>query len=276
MSNLAQRLLTALVGVPIVLGAMWVGGWWFGAFIAVAAALAQWELYGLFRARGHRPLVTLGLVVGVGASLRPLIPEWTGPALLVGTVVIVIAALWRRPEADRPDATLVDTAATLFGVMYPALLMSGALALREADLFGAEAFWLTAVVIAAVWASDSFAYIAGRVFGKHKLFPRVSPNKTWEGAMGGVAGALALGAVAKLTVLADVFAWGDVLVIGLCCGAASQLGDLAESLLKRSAGVKDSGHTLPGHGGMLDRVDAAIVAVALVAAYAQFVRGWIA
>lgn len=275
MSNLTQRILTALVGVPLVLGAMWLGGWWFGAFIALAAALAQREVYGLFQARGHKPFGALGLAVGAGASLRPLIPEWTGPALLVGTVVIVIAALGRKPEEARPDATLVDTAATLFGVMYPALLMSGALALREANLLDVEAFWLTAVVIAAVWASDTFAYLTGRAIGKHKLFPRVSPNKTWEGAMGGVAGALALGALAKATVLSGVFSWGDVVMIGLCCGAASQLGDLAESLMKRSAGVKDSGTTLPGHGGMLDRVDAAIVAVALVAAYAQFVRGWI-
>ncbi|MEM1057502.1 MAG: phosphatidate cytidylyltransferase [Bacteroidota bacterium] len=275
MSNFTQRVLTALVGVPIAIGAMWLGGWWFGTFIALAAAAAQREVYGLFRAVGHKPFVGLGLLVGLGASLRPLVPDLTGAALLVGTAVVVIAALWRRPEADRPQAPLIDTSATLFGVLYPALLMSGAIALREADLATVEAFWLTAVTIIAVWGSDTFAYLTGRAIGKNKLFPRVSPNKTWEGAMGGVAGALALGALAKVTVLSDVFGWGDVLVLGLCCGAASQLGDLAESLFKRSAGVKDSGRSLPGHGGMLDRVDAAIVAVALMAAYAQFVRGWI-
>lgn len=275
MSNFAQRVLTALVGVPLALGAMWLGGWWFGAFIALAAAAAQWEVYGLFRAVGHRPFVWLGLAVGVGASLRPLVPDLTGPALLIGTAVVVIAALQRPPEADRTQAPLIDTAATLFGVLYPAILMSGALALREADLPDLDAFWLTALTVAAVWASDTFAYLTGRAIGKHKLFPRVSPNKTWEGALGGVAGALALAALAKATVLDGVLLWGDVLVFGLCCGAASQLGDLAESLFKRAAGVKDSGKTLPGHGGMLDRVDAAIVAVALVAGYAQFVRGWI-
>ena len=160
-------------------------------------------------------------------------------------------------------------------MLYPALLAGAAVALREASLPGLDAFWLTATVFVGVWGSDTFAYAAGRAFGRHKLFPRVSPNKTWEGAAGGMVGALGIAAAAKATVLAAVFTWPDVIVVGLCCGAASQLGDLAESQLKRAAGVKDSGTILPGHGGVLDRIDAAVVAVALVAAYAEAVRGWI-
>ena len=275
MSNLTLRLLTALVGIPLALGATWLGGWAFGAFIALAAAAAQAEVYGLFRASGARPFVGLGIAVGVVASFRALIPGAVVPALLVGTVAIVVYALARRPEGARPNAPLADTAATALGVLYPALLAGAAVALRESSLPDLEAFWLTATVFVGVWGSDTFAYAAGRAFGRHKLFPRVSPNKTWEGAAGGLVGALVLAAVAKATVLGAVFTWGDVVVVGLCCGAASQLGDLAESQLKRAAGVKDSGTLLPGHGGVLDRIDAAVVAVALVAAYAEAVRGWI-
>ncbi len=276
MSNLTLRLLAALVGLPIVIGAAWVGGWVFGALIALCAVAAQVELYGLYRASGARPYVALGVIVGVAASLRALIPDAVIPALLVGTVLMVVYALARSPEADRPDAPLADTAATALGVLYPAFLAGGAVALREADLLGMEAFWLTMTTLVGVWASDTGAYAAGRAFGRRKLFPRVSPNKTWEGAMGGVAAALGFAALAKVTVLSGVFTWADVIVVGLCCGAASQLGDLAESQLKRAAGVKDSGTWIPGHGGMLDRIDAAVIAVALVAAYAEAVRGWIA
>lgn len=277
MSNLALRLLTALVGIPLAVGATWLGGWVFGAFIALAAAAAQAELYGLYRASGARPFVALGLAVGAVASLRALIPDAVVPALLTGTAVIVVAALVRSPEADRPGGPLADTAATALGVLYPALLAGGAVALREASaVTDLQAFWLTTTVLVCVWGSDSFAYAAGRLFGKHKLFPRVSPNKTWEGSVGGLVGALALAALAKTFVLADVLTWGDVAAIGVFCGAASQLGDLAESQLKRAAGVKDSGTWIPGHGGMLDRIDAAVIAIALVAAYAEAVRGWIA
>ena len=277
MSNLALRVLTALVGVPIAVGAVWLGGWWFGAFIAAAAAAAQWELYGLYRASGARPFVWVGLAVGAAASLRALIPDAVIPALLAGTCLTIIYALRRPPEADRPQAPLADTAATALGVLYPALLAGGAVALREAGGLGdAQAFWLTTAVLVCVWGSDSFAYLAGRALGRRKLFPRVSPNKTWEGAAGGLAGAVGLAALAKVLVLPDVLTWGDVAAIGLLCGAASQFGDLAESQLKRAAGVKDSGTWIPGHGGMLDRIDAAVIAVALVAAYAEAVRGWIA
>ena len=277
MSNLTLRILTALVGVPLALGATWLGGWAFGAFIALAAAAAQWELYGLYRASGARPFVGLGIAVGLAASLRALIPDAVIPALLAGTALTVVYALARPPEADRPQAPLADTAATALGVLYPALLAGGAVALREAGaLDDLQAFWLTTTVLVCVWGSDSFAYVAGRAFGKRKLFPRVSPNKTWEGAAGGFVGAIVLAALAKTFVLADVLTWGDVAAVGLLCGAASQLGDLAESQLKRAAGVKDSGSWIPGHGGMLDRIDAAVIAVALVAAYAEAVRGWIA
>ena len=266
MSNFALRTLTALIGGPLVLGAMWLGGWAFGCLVALAAALAQVELYGMARAAGLKPFVVLGVALGAIACVAALVGAAVVPLLLVGAVALVLAPLLRAPE-DRSGAALLDAAATGWGVVYPAALAGAFVMLREAPLPGDDAFWLTATVLVSVWVSDTCAYLVGRAVGKTPLFPRVSPNKTWEGAIGGVVGALGWVALARVLVLADTLSWIDVAAIGLCCGVASQLGDLAESLFKRSVGVKDSGTLLPGHGGLLDRIDAAVVAAPLVAAY---------
>jgi phosphatidate cytidylyltransferase len=269
MSNLLQRVLTALVAAPIALGLLWVGGVAFALFLAVVAVAAQAEVYNLLRESGARPFALLGLPLGALAVLRPLVP--LAEALLVtGGVLVLFAALLRVREQP-----LLDVAGTLFGVFYPPLLLSFAIVLREAEGFRLDplgGFWLTAAVMVSVWGADTFAYVAGRLFGRHPLFPRVSPKKTWEGAAGGLLGAFAVVAGFKLAAL-DVLGWSDVAVLALCAGVAGPLGDLAESLFKRSAGVKDSGNWIPGHGGMLDRIDAACVAVPLATLYLDRVAG---
>lgn len=270
MSNLVQRILTGIVGAVIVVGAVWIGGWPFAALMTAIALAAQYELYGLLRAGGVQPMVGVGLLLGAVAVVAPL-TEAAASLLTVGTLLILAAVLFRRRETP-----LLDAAGTLFGVIYPAALVGLIVALRlaEADwLAGDAAFWLTTALLVCVWGSDSFAYFAGRAFGRHKLFERVSPNKTWEGALGGAVGAVALAAAAKLLVLDDVLTWPDVAFIGFACGVASQIGDLAESHFKRSVGVKDSASWLPGHGGLLDRIDAAMVAVPLVVVYFNLVKG---
>jgi phosphatidate cytidylyltransferase len=191
-------------------------------------------------------------------------------------VAVLVTVLFARAATP-----LADAAATLFGVVYPAALAGAAVALRTSDApwlatgasGDAGGFWLLTTVLVCVWGADTFAYFAGRAFGRHPLFPRVSPKKTWEGSAGGALGALALAAGFKLAVPALPLTWTDVVVIGLACGVASQLGDLVESLFKRSVDVKDSATWLPGHGGMLDRLDAAIVAIPLVAAWFALTRG---
>ena len=270
MSNLAQRILTALVGAALVTAAVWMGGWVFGGLMALAAVAAQAELYGLCRKAGADPVVPLGLAFGGLAALTALVPAAPG-GLLLGTCAIVIATLYRRSETP-----LLDAGATVFGIAYPAALVGTIVQLRTSDaawLGETGAFWLTVAVFFCVWGADSFAYIAGRLFGKHPLFPRVSPKKTWEGALGGALGALGLAAGFKLGVLDDVLSWLDVGVMAVACGVAAPFGDLAESLFKRSTGTKDSASWLPGHGGMLDRIDAAVVAAPLVVIYLDAVYG---
>lgn len=266
MSDLAQRALTALIGATLVIAAMWVGGWVFAAFIAVAAVLAQRELYLLAAKAGAAPLVGFGLLLGAIASLWAVVPEVV-PVAMIGAILLVLAPLLRVRATP-----LLDVSATLFGVVYPAALAGAILSLRTLDGPGGEAFWVTVAVLVCVWGSDTFAYLAGRMFGKHPLFPRVSPKKTWEGAVGGLIGAIVLASAFKLLVLDAVWDWEDVGVVAAACGIAGPFGDLAESLFKRSADVKDSGSWLPGHGGMLDRIDAAIIAVPLVALWFEWVR----
>lgn len=270
MSNLTQRVLTALIGAPLVVGVTYLGGWFFGGFLLLVGLLAQWELYALTEAAGARPLKYVGLVVGGLLIVRSLVPLAI-PLAVLGLLGVLVAELYRRLDDPIPNLT-----ATVFGVFYPALLVGYFVDLRvlgATGVLGEEgAFLLTVVVVVAIWASDTFAYFAGRAFGKHALFPRISPKKTVEGSVGGVLGALLIVIAFKL-LFGDSLLWADVVVIGLICGALGQLGDLVESLLKRSVGVKDSGRYLPGHGGMLDRIDAMLFAIPLVALYFQYVRG---
>ena len=275
MSNLTQRVLTALVGAVVVVSTVWVGGWPFALVITAIGLLAQREVYGLLEKAGTRPFQYLGLGLGALAVLRSLVPA-AESLLILGALVVLGGVLYRRPETP-----LLDASATLFGVAYPAALCGSLVALRGPNLwldtFPLEArvgFWLTTAVLFCVWGTDTFAYFAGRALGKHPLFPRVSPKKTWEGAIGGAVGALLLAAGFRaFTPLSAVLTWADVVAIALACGVASPFGDLAESLFKRSVGAKDSASWLPGHGGMLDRIDAAVVAVPLVLLWFEAVKG---
>ncbi len=268
MSNLTQRVITALIAAPVAVGLTFLGGWFFGGFVLVVALLAQWDLYGLAEAGGARPLKSVGLVAGGLLVLRALVP-FAVPLAVTLLIAGLAVELYRR--IDRP---LDNVALTVLGVFYPAVLAGYLVDLRlgSAPVLGDfEAFALTATIMLAIWASDSFAYIVGRLVGKTPLFPRISPKKTIEGSVGGVLGAVAMIALLKL-VWVPFLDWSDVVVLGIICGALGQLGDLAESLFKRSVGVKDSGAYFPGHGGMLDRIDAMLVAMPLVVFYLDHVR----
>ena len=274
MSNLTQRILTALVGAVVVVTAVWTGGWPFALLITAIGLLAQREVYGLLERAGTRPFLYLGLSLGALAVLRSRV-ALAEPLLVLGALAVLGGVLYRRPETP-----LLDASATLFGVAYPAALCGSLVALRGPgtwlDAFPTEAhlgFWLVTAVLFCVWGTDTFAYFAGRALGRHPLFPRVSPKKTWEGAVGGAVGALLLAAGFKaFTPLDAALTWLDVAVVAVACGVASPFGDLAESLFKRSVGAKDSATWLPGHGGMLDRIDAAVVAVPLVALWFEVAK----
>lgn len=250
----------------MVVGALILGGWFLAILLTAVCLLAQYELYGLMRRAGLRPLVWWGLGIGAFVAVRTILPV-AMPLALLGTLLVLVLATFRHD--DRPIESL---AGTLLGVIYPTALLSFFLDLRlgrGALLADSELFFLAFSILVLVWATDTAAYFVGKAIGMRPLAPKISPKKTWEGAIAGALGALVVAVLLRLTVI-DFVPWTDVAVVALICGVASQLGDLAESAMKRSVGAKDSGALLPGHGGVLDRIDAIILAVPLVYLYLEY------
>ena len=272
--DLPRRVGVAVVGIPAVLAALYYGGWVLGALITLAAAAGAVEFFRLVRARGGRPFTEIG--VGSAAALVVLATAWPTPGsfaplalyLLVGAALLALGlGVWRRWPAGAP---LDDTASTVLGVVYTGGALSFVPLLRAlpetmgmtTDPVRSATFVLLPLLV--VWASDSAAYFVGRAVGRTKLAPHASPGKTVEGSLAGAAGGmLAAWLVAEWSMSGSsgiVFDVRLVLGLGLVIAVVGQVGDLAESVLKRQAGVKDSGRILPGHGGALDRLDALLFA----------------
>jgi phosphatidate cytidylyltransferase len=263
MSELGRRVAVAAVGIPAVLAALWFGGWALGGLIAVCAFLATLELYGLANAHGVQPFSMAGAVASGAivllATAHPSPVEAAAPvlAVLVAVALVALAAsVWLRWPGGDPLASI---AITLLGPVYVGCTLAFAVFLRSLPAVG---FVLLPLV--AVWIGDSAAYFAGRAWGKTKLFPAASPGKTVVGGIAGLIGSAIAGTAVAAIALARVPGVGVSALAGALIGAviglAAPIGDVAESVLKREAGVKDSGRILPGHGGMLDRVDSLLFA----------------
>jgi phosphatidate cytidylyltransferase len=259
---LAQRVLSALVLIPIVLLAVKLGGVYFLALVTLVSLLASYEFYGLMRKGGHQPSYTAGLalvlaLMAAAYSPRQDIGRFGIAAVLMG---MMISAVLRR----NVQGFLVDWALTLTGALYVGGLLGHLISLRALS-HGFEWIFLTCAV---TWTCDTGAYFVGSRWGRHGFFTHVSPRKTWEGALAGfVSGTLAAVIVGPYAGLAlwQSLSLGAVLVVGLT------FGDLAESLVKRQVGVKDSGALIPGHGGMLDRVDSLLFAGTIVYYFAVWI-----
>lgn len=271
--ELARRWTVAAVGVPAVVGVLYAGGWALGAAVGVFAAIGADETFRLAGARGVRPLRGLGIA---GATALPLLAvaapslhtfgAWTlGAVAALLLLTLVGVTFWRGPEGH----PLAAASATLFGVCYVGLPLAVVVLLhRMPGVFGWTdgsrwaAVAMVALPLTATWVGDATAFFAGTAWGRRRLAPSISPKKSWEGAMAGVSGA-AIGAVLWFLVVRGVLPGAPVGIasaaaIGALLGVAAILGDLVESVLKRDAGVKDSGTLLPGHGGVLDRIDALV------------------
>jgi phosphatidate cytidylyltransferase len=257
MTPLVSRVVVAVVGLPVVLALVYAGGWWLFALAAVAAVLALHE-YALM-ARALRP-VTLAAYAGallslLGAELGGL--EWTGAGFLT---TLVLAFILHWVGQTRQSAT-VAIAATVLGAGWIGLCLAHLLLLRDIPGNGRL---LTFAVLLAVWAGDIGAFFAGRMIGRHKLAPALSPGKTWEGFIFGTIATVFVTFVALYRQV-DAISIPDSIFLGLVISVAGPLGDLFESGIKRDMQVKDSGRLLGGHGGVLDRLDAPLFA--FVAAY---------
>ena len=264
---LKQRVLSAIVLIPIVAALAWRGGWWMTGFVAFYAGVTAWEL---FRMLGKldfvRPVVWLGvpvtalLVLEGGMTQDPIrLQAFLTTVILIG---LVTALFLNRPNAP------TDMLITLGGAIFLGMTLRFLALLRNRP----DGLWWLILTAVTVWVVDSGAYFTGLSIGKHKFWPRISPKKTWEGFFGGLfAGAIAAALLAQFLVPGIV--WWQGALLGLVIGIVSPLGDLSESLFKRQSGVKDSSNLIPGHGGFFDRIDSFIFAAPVVFLILQF-AGW--
>jgi phosphatidate cytidylyltransferase len=264
--SLARRAVTAAWGVPLVVVLVWLGGYWLLAGVIALIVIGLLEFYRMAARGGYQPIWEAGLAAGAWLALAAAWPgawpaRWAGlvlPGLLVDTI---LTQLWR----GHPDRALVNTGLTLLGVVYVGSLATYIIRLRALPAVpGGGASAIPALlVICAVWAADSAAYFVGLSVGRHKLLPRVSPHKSREGAAAGIAAGVLAGLI--VTGIAGALFHAALPAaaaagVGGLCAAASIVGDLWESSIKREVGVKDAGWVLPGHGGMLDRFDGLLFA----------------
>jgi len=257
-SNLTQRLLTALVALPLLLAALWVGGPWYILLVSAAALAATWEYQRIAAASGGDPCGPL-LYVGVASFLIDALSGRSfTPLILTGTLLLGLA--WSVARYQQGEAS-PGWLWTLGGVIYIGWLMGHFLLLRDVDHGRA---W-TLLALMTTFLNDTASYIVGRAVGRHRMAPNLSPGKTWEGAAGGLtATAVGVPLFAALLGLPVTWSfWG----LGLVLSVAAQTGDLAESMLKRVAGMKDASGLVPGHGGILDRLDSLVFVVPLLYYY---------
>lgn len=262
MSELTRRIIFAVIAAPASIAVIYFGDWALASVLSILAALAAWELFRIARETGALPLEPGGIAL---AALLPVavhgqrlgVYTLSLHAIIAMILVLFASAIWLRGPSGKP---LSAVAITIFGVTY-AGLFSYVYALRYHDYaVGAGAGTiLVALPILLTWATDVGGYAFGRAFGKRKLMPAVSPGKTVEGAVGGLGLTIVLCLLYVRFVMMPYAQLGltiqGAVLFAIVISVAAQIGDLAESLLKREAGVKDSSRIIPGHGGILDRFD---------------------
>ena len=263
-----QRVVTALVLLPILILAIALRGWVELAAVAVLACAGLWEFYGMFwRSARHTPLKLSGLALGAGIILAG---KWDQPWVMLAVLIgaFWVCNLWflsrysRHPDDMGEEYSYGQASVFVTGLLYVPVLLQFILGFERMEI---------ALVLLAVFASDTGAFYAGSLIGGPKVWPMVSPKKTWAGSLGGlttsVAVCLVAGAVDEYW-LAGAGAgrpWWMWALLGIGLNVSAQFGDFFESALKRRLGVKDSGSLLPGHGGVLDRIDSLLLAIAAYA-----------
>lgn len=275
-SNLAQRIVVSAIAIPVAVAMVWVGGWPLAVVLAALGVLGTREVYDLARRQGIDPLDRTGWLA---AAAIPLLAywakgsetHWAEPALYLGALwvmVTVVVAMARRGPSGRPLAVV---SVTLFGCLYASALLAFLIPIRHGTNAANQPFaylCLTVFPLVITWIGDTVAMAVGIRVGGPKLAPVLSPNKTRSGAIGGLVGSVVTSLALGLLVLNHVgwnFAIWQLVTVGGVVGVVAQVGDVAESLFKREAGVKDSSALIPGHGGVLDRLDSLYFVVPVAA-----------
>ena len=262
MSELTRRIIFAVIAAPASIGVVYLGDWALAIVLSVLAALGAWEFFRMARETGTLPIEPAGIVL---AALLPIavhaqrlgVYTLSLTAIVAMILVLFASSIWLRGPSGKP---LSSVAITVFGVFYPGLLAYiYAVRYHNYAVGAAAGTALVFLPILLTWSTDVGAYAFGRLFGKKKLIPSVSPGKTVEGAVGGLGLTILICLLYVRFILMPYAQLGltiqGAVLFAIVVSIAAQVGDLAESLLKREAGVKDSSRILPGHGGILDRFD---------------------
>lgn len=265
--NLIVRIVVALSLLPLVLWLVYEGGYYTAALTGVAAAACAAEYFKITGV-GFSPPSWIGLALAGLFPFLPVLKPQTAGAIGFWLLAAYFLLVWTYLLVAGPRGDAPARAGNLLtGLLYGAFGMTALSTLRGMEHGGQ---WVVCAM-AVTWSNDTAAYFAGRAFGRHKLFPEVSPNKTWEGFFGGMAGSIGSLFIVRAVVFPELTVL-DCLLVGIAGGILGPAGDLCESMLKRAHQVKDSGTLIPGHGGMLDRVDALLFNGPMVFLYARYLR----
>lgn len=262
---LILRIASAAIGIVYLILAFYVGGWFLYLSILGIALIGMYEFYTAVRHQGYNPISWVGylfifwLFCCIALDLRSF------HAILLSALLAAFFCLSLNIVSKRWN--LLDACLTVFGFIYPGMAFMSLILLYNVEIYGK---YLLIFTLCATWATDTFAYFTGLGLGKNKLCPRISPKKTVEGSIGGVLGSLITGILVGMVFThfyrIDI-GYIHYAAISLLCGITSQMGDLSASSIKRFCNIKDFGHILPGHGGILDRFDSILFAVPIVYSY---------
>ncbi len=265
-SNTTTRIIVSVIAIPAIVLACYFGEYYFFAFVIGIGIISYYEFWLFVKNKDINANLIIG-IISVGVIITNSYKSFIGyyPLLITILLLLTIIELFR----DKKSA-IINLGTSLLGILYFGLFASALLSIREMyQVDYTQGGLLIISIFASIWICDTAAFFGGTALGKHKLFPRVSPNKSWEGAIFGLLFAVIAMVISKAIIL-DFLSWFDVITIGSIVGIIGQIGDLIESLFKRDAGVKDSSGLIPGHGGIFDRFDSLLYTAPALLLYIKY------
>jgi phosphatidate cytidylyltransferase len=264
-----KRVIVSIAAIPFILIAAYLGGYYFFSFVVIISLISFYEFSLLVKHKG----ADVNLLLGGLIILILLLNQFIGFVDLVAVILLSALSLLTFELFRNKGSAIFNLGSTFLGIFYIGIFSVSLISLREFysnDITeNSSGAYLIISILASIWIGDSSAYYGGITFGRHKLFPRVSPKKSWEGAIFGFIFSVGTMILAKVLVL-DSLSWTNVLVIGVIIGTVGQIGDLVESLLKRDSEVKDSSSLIPGHGGFFDRFDSLLFSAPAIWIYLKY------
>lgn len=270
LSENLKRILVSIVAIPVIVIVSYFGRYYFLIFVIIISVVSYYEFLNFCKKKdigANLWLATIILFLLLINQYKHFVDFYS--IIIVSSLLLLIIELFRNK-----GSAILNLGTTYLGIFYIGLFSTTLIALREfypnVDGLYIRGGYLIIALLASIWLGDSAAYYGGTAFGKHKLFPRVSPNKSWEGAVLGFMFSVGAMILAKLVIL-DFLSWNNVIIIGTIIGTIGQIGDLVESLLKRDSTVKDSSAIIPGHGGVFDRFDSLLFVAPAVWFYLRYI-----